>query len=69
MTGQSNTTGYIMIHSDDYADAGKLYKVIEYFRRQPESTAAELIIEHAGGQKERRVVPYYWIEWIPDGDW
>lgn len=66
---QSNLTGYIKINSDDWADASQTYKVIEYFRRDPKSTAVELLLELTGGQKQRRVVPYHWIEWIPDGDW
>ena len=65
---QSNSTGYITINSDDWQDAGRIYKVLDYVRR-PDSTAVELTIEHTLGQKERRVVPYHWIDWIPDGDW
>ena len=65
-----NSTGYIKINSDEWEDAGTIYKVIEYFRRDPEnSTAVELTLEHTHGQRIRRVVPYHWIEWIPDGDW
>lgn len=65
----NNQTGYIRINSDDWADAGRLYKVVEYSRRDPKSTAVDLLIETSGGETERRVVPYHWIEWIPDGDW
>lgn len=64
-----NSTGYIMINSDEWEDAGTIYKVVEYFRRNPESTAVELTLEHKHGQRVRRVVPYHWIEWIEDGDW
>ncbi len=64
-----NNTGYIKIDSDDWQDAGKVYKVLEYFRRNPESTAVELKLELEGGQVVSRVVPYHWIEWIEDGDW
>jgi hypothetical protein len=64
-----NQTGYIVINSDDWADVGQLYKVVEYSRNNPKSTAVELVIESSDGQTQRRVVPYHWIEWIPDGDW
>ena len=63
-----NSTGYIKINSDDWQDAGKIYKVVEYFRRDPDSTAVELTIEHKQ-ETLKRVVPYHWIEWIEDGDW
>ena len=64
-----NQTGYILINSDNWADAGQLYKVIEYSRRDPGSTAVDLLIENSSGETQRRVVPYHWIEWIPDGEW
>lgn len=63
-----NSTGYIKINSDDWQDAGAIYKVVEYFRRNPESTAVELILEY-NDKQITRVVPYHWIEWIEDGDW
>jgi len=63
-----NNTGYIRINSDDWEDVGKLYKVLEYFRRDPDSTAVELTLEH-NNEKINKVVPYHWIEWIEDGDW
>lgn len=63
-----NRTGYIKIHSDEWEDAGQLYKVINYERRE-NSTAVELTLEHHNGRKEGRVVPHHWIEWIEDGDW
>lgn len=28
-----NQTGYIVINSDDWADVGQLYKVVEYSRK------------------------------------
>ena len=62
-----NSTGYIKINSDDWEDAGKIYKVLEHFRR-PDSTAVELVLEYRD-EKIKRVVPYHWIEWIPDEDW
>lgn len=58
--------GYASIDSDDWRDAGQIYKILAYHRR-PDSTAVELTIEHSGGQKEVRVVAYHLIEWI-DGD-
>jgi hypothetical protein len=64
-----NSTGYIKINSDDWADAGQLYKVMEYFRKDPDTTAVELELECSDGRTVRRVVPYHWIEWIPDGEW
>lgn len=63
-----NNTGYIKIDSDMWDDAGKVYKVIEYFRRNPESTAVELVLEY-NNEQITKVVPYHWIEWIEDGDW
>jgi hypothetical protein len=64
-----NNTRYIKIDSDDWQDVGKIYKVVEYFRRNNESTAVELKLELQDGQVVDRVVPYHWIEWIEDGDW
>lgn len=64
-----NSTGYIKIHSENSEDTYTIYKVLEYFRRDPNSTAVELTLELPGGQKQRRTVPYHWIEWIEDGDW
>jgi hypothetical protein len=63
-----NNTGYIRINSDDWDDAGKLYKVLEHYRRNPESTAVELTLEY-NNEQIKKVVPYHWIEWIEDGDW
>lgn len=59
-------TQYIRIDSDEWEDAGTIYKLIEYFRRNPESTAVELTLEHPHGQRVRRVVPYHWVEWIEE---
>lgn len=68
ITDADNTTGYIAIDSGDWEDAGKIYKVHEYYRPNQESTAVHLTLEH-NGQQIKKVVPYHWIEWIPDGDW
>lgn len=54
---------YITIDSDDWQDAGTIYEVLEYTRRE-NSTAVELALRLEGGQKLTRVVPYHWIEWI-----
>ena len=62
-----NSTGYIKINSDEWQDAGKIYKVLEHYRR-PDSTAVELVLE-CEKEQTKRVVPYHWIEWIPDEDW
>lgn len=59
--------GYVTINSDEWQDAGKIYKVLEYFRR-PDSTAVELKLELTEGEVIRRVVPYHWIEWVDNGD-
>ena len=64
-----NSTGYIKIDSDQWEDAGTIYRVLEYSRTNPESTAVDLLLELTHGQTIRRVVPYHWIEWIPDGEW
>lgn len=54
----------IMIHSDEWRDLNTIYTVISYARRDPESTAVELVIETADGSQETRVVPVQWISWI-----
>ena len=60
-------TEYIKINSDEWEDAGKIYKVVSYFRRKlPESTAVELTIENEMGETISKVVPYHWIEWSPE---
>lgn len=59
-------TENIIINSDDWADNGKIYKVIKYFRRS-ESTAVELTLEEPSGEVVQKVVPYHWIEWV-DGE-
>ncbi len=66
-----NNTGYAKINSDEWQDSGTIYKVLELNRYEDTrmSTRVELTIEHQGGQKERRVVPLHWIEWIEDKDW
>ena len=66
---RKNSTGYIKIHSDEWVDSGSIYKVIEYSRPNPESSAVRLILEDAKGETVNRVVPFHWIEWIPDGEW
>ncbi len=62
-----NDNGLIRINSDDWQDSGKIYRVVEYFRRNSDSTAVELTLEH-NNEQTHRVVPYHWIEWIEDGD-
>lgn len=61
-----NNTGYVRINSDEWQDSGVTYKVLELNRYEDTrmSTQVELLIEHNGGQKERRVVPFHWIEWV-----
>lgn len=59
---QSNEVRYISIDSDEWRDAGKIYKVIKSTAR-PNSTAVELTLEHDDGKQEMRVVPYHWIDW------
>lgn len=63
-----NNTGYIKIDSDNWEDAGKIYRVHEYFRSDPKSTAVHLVLEY-DNEQIKKVVPYHWIEWIEDGDW
>lgn len=64
---QENSTGYIKIDEDKFQDAGKIYKVLSYFRRD-NSTAVELELEF-NGRTMKRVVPIHAIEWIEDGNW
>jgi hypothetical protein len=64
----NNSTGYIKINSDEWADDGKIYKVIEYFRPNADSSLVNLVLEYKDEQI-KRVVPQHWIEWIPDEDW
>lgn len=59
---------YARILSDNWEDAGKIYKVREYARRNPESTAAHLTIELEDGRLETKVIPYHWIEWLENGE-
>jgi hypothetical protein len=58
----------IRINSDMWDDVGIIYKVIDYFSLEPKSSAVELTLELPNKQKIHRVVPYHWIEWIPDGE-
>jgi hypothetical protein len=62
-----NSTGYIRINSDEWQDVNKIYKVLEQFRRG-DSSAVELTLEYKE-EVIKRVVPYHWIDWIPDEDW
>jgi hypothetical protein len=55
----------IRLDTDMWDDAGKTYKVIEYYRR-PESTAVELKLEDIHGNKYDRVVAFHQIEWLDD---
>ena len=61
--------GYIKINSDNREDVGTIYKVLEYFRRNPNSTAVQLTLEYPNGKQVRRVVPYHYIEWLEDGEY
>ena len=63
-----NNTGYIKINSDEWGDAGKIYKVVDYAPRD-DSTAVELTLLESDGNMIHRVIPYHWVEWIEDGDW
>lgn len=63
-----NNTGYLKINSDNWEDAGKIYRVHVYSRPNPESTAVHLKLEY-NGEEINKVVPYHWIEWIEDKDW
>jgi hypothetical protein len=65
-----NSTGYIRINSDNWDDAGKLYKVLEYYRPRPDtSSAVNLTLITPSGETIKKVVPFHTIEWIEDGDW
>jgi chorismate mutase len=59
---------YIKISSDDIYDSCRVYKVLEYIRRD-NSTAVELVLEASENEIIRRVVAYHQIEWIEDKDW
>jgi len=63
-----SNTGYIKINSGECEDVNKIYRVHEYFRFNPELTDVELTLEY-NNEQIKKVVPYYWIEWIEDGDW
>ena len=65
----SNLTGYIKIDNDKWDDVGKIYKVLSYHRRDPNSTAVELKLEQEDGTIVERVEAIHAIEWIEDGDW
>lgn len=54
----------LVINSDLFDDAGKVYKVISY-ERQADSTAVRLELEH-NGEKINRVVAYHQIEFLEE---
>lgn len=64
-----NSTGYIKVNSDMWDDLNKIYKVIEWSRTDPGSTAVKLILETPDKQIIKRTLPIHWIEWIEDKDW
>jgi hypothetical protein len=57
-------TDLLRINSDDWDDAGKVYRLISYLRRNTDSTAVELELELDDGTKVQKVVPYHYIEWV-----
>lgn len=60
----TNETCYIKINSDEWQDVGEVYRVLEHFRHNSESTAVELKLEKQDGTIVRRVVANHWIEWL-----
>jgi len=54
----------IKLHSDEWRDLNESYKVLSYYRRDPNSTAVELELETYSGDIQKRVVPHHWIEWV-----
>ena len=52
----------VRLDTDDWEDAGKVYKVLASHRR-PNSTATELKLEH-NGIVSNRVVAYHQIEYV-----
>ena len=64
----ADDTRYITIDSDEWEDAGRVYRVIEYSRLN-HTNGVELTLEHEGGQLHRRVVPYYSIRWVEGNDY
>ena len=63
----TDETSYIRINSDEWQDVGVVYKVLEHFRHNPESTAVELKLEKEDGTVIQRVVANHWIEWVEQG--
>lgn len=59
---------YATIDSDEWEDAGKIYTILDYDHRNPESTAVLLTLKHEDGPVTRRVVPYHWINWVENGE-
>lgn len=57
--------GRIRIDENRWEDQGKIYNVLSYHRRNPESTAVELELE-CDGKTTKRVVAVHAIEWVED---
>jgi hypothetical protein len=64
----ADDTKYITIDSDEWEDAGKIYRVVQY-TRSDNTNSVELTLEHEGGQLYQRVVPYYSIKWVEGKDY
>ena len=64
----ADDTKYITIDSDEWEDAGKIYRVVQY-TRSDNTNSVELTLEHEGGQLHQRVVPYYSIRWVEGKDY
>ena len=64
----ADDTKYVTIDSDEWEDAGKIYRVVQY-SRQPNTTSVELVLEYEGGQLHQRVVPYYSIRWVEGNEY
>lgn len=58
---------YCRLNTDNWDDAGVVYFVHSYARRE-NSTATELTLEAPEGTIEKRVVAYHQIEWIDSED-
>jgi hypothetical protein len=57
---------YIRINSDDWADAGQIY-ALDFYARREDSSACE-IRYFKDNKPVVRVVPFHWIEFLEEND-
>lgn len=58
-------TDRVRIDNDMWEDHGKIYNVVSY-KRRPDSTAVELVLQLEDGSTVNRTVAMHQIDWIDD---